>query len=102
MTNHCKSIRETFVIQKGFKVYNFQKCLEYLEKQGKTTHGSSFKISEMDHPTIYKLLIYMIQDEETALNLKIDLSKGILLSGAIFSPKAYCTVALGSSTLNTA
>ena len=83
MTNHCNSVLETYVVHKGFKVYNFQKCLEYLENQGKATYSSSFKISEMDHPTIYKLLIYMIQDEKTALNLKIDLSKGILVSGAI-------------------
>ena len=83
MTNHCNSVLETYVVHKGFKVYNFQKCLEYLENQGKATYSSSFKISEMDHPTIYKLLIYMIQYEKTALNLKIELSKGILLSGAI-------------------
>jgi energy-coupling factor transporter ATP-binding protein EcfA2 len=83
MTNHCKSVRETFVINKGFKEYNFQKCLEYLENKGKTTYGRSFHISEMDYPTIYKLLIYMIKDEKAAMNLKIDLSKGILVSGSI-------------------
>ncbi|KIA86468.1 hypothetical protein [Flavobacterium sp. AED] len=83
MTNHCKSVRETFVVYKGFKVYNFQKCLEYLENQGKTTYGRSFHISEMDHPTIYKLLIYMIKDEKSAMNQNIDLSKGILVSGSI-------------------
>jgi hypothetical protein len=83
MTNHCKSVRETYVVHKGFKVYNFQKCLEYLENEGKTTYSSSFKISEMDHPTIYKLLIYMIKDEKAAMNQNIDLSKGILVSGSI-------------------
>ncbi|CAM3009299.1 ATPase [Flavobacterium frigoris] len=83
MMNHCKSVRDTYVVHKGFKVYNFHKCLEYLENQGRTTYGSSFHISEMDHPTIYKLLIYMIQDEKVALDLMIDLSKGILVSGAI-------------------
>jgi DNA replication protein DnaC len=64
-------------------VYNFQKCLEYLENQGKTTYGSSFQISEMDHPTIYKLMIYMIKDEKAAINQNIDLTKGILVSGSI-------------------
>ena len=83
MTNHCNSVRETYVVHKGFKVYNFQKCLEYLENQGKATYSSSFKISEMDHPTIYKLLIYMIKDEKAAMNQNIDLSKGILVSGSI-------------------
>ena len=83
MTNHCNSVRETFVVHKGLKVYNFKKCLEYLESQGKTTYGSSFHISEMDHPTIYKLLIYMIKDEKAALNQNIDLTKGILVSGSI-------------------
>jgi energy-coupling factor transporter ATP-binding protein EcfA2 len=71
------------VVQKGVKVYNFTKCLEYLENQGKTTYGTFFKISEMDHVTIYKLLIYMIKDEKAAMNLKIDISKGILVSGSI-------------------
>ena len=83
MTNHCKSVRETYVVHKGSKMYNFQKCLEYLENLGKTTYGSSFHISEMDHPTIYKLLIYMIKDQKAAVNQNIDLSKGILLSGSI-------------------
>lgn len=83
MTNHCKSFRETFIVHKGIKVYNFQKCLEYLENQGKTIYGNSFHISEMDHHTIYKLLIYMIKDEKAAVNQKIDLSKGILVSGSI-------------------
>jgi hypothetical protein len=83
MTNHCNSVRETFVVHKGFKEYNFQKCLEYLQNHGKTTYGNSFKISEMDHPTIYKLLIYMIKDEKAAMNQNIDLSKGILVSGSI-------------------
>jgi hypothetical protein len=81
--NHCKSVSETFLIHKGFMVYNFQKCLEYLENQGKTTYGNYFHISGTDYPTIYKLLIYMIKDEKVAMNLKIDLSKGILVSSAI-------------------
>jgi hypothetical protein len=37
----------------------------------------------MDYPTIYKLLIYMIKDEKAAMNLNVDLSKGILVSGSI-------------------
>jgi energy-coupling factor transporter ATP-binding protein EcfA2 len=83
MMNHCKYVCETFVVHKGLKMYNFQKCLEYIENQGKTKYGREFKISAMDHPTIYKLLIYMIKDEKAALNQNIDLSKGILVSGSI-------------------
>jgi hypothetical protein len=77
------TISDCFTIENNHKVYDFNKCLSLIESQGKEHYGQSFKINILDIPTIYKLLIYMIQDEKTALKLKIDLSKGILVSGAI-------------------
>ena len=83
MPNHCKLITDTFEIQNNHKIYNFNKCLEFIEYQGTMQYGQSFKINILDTPTIYKLIIYMIKDKNAALKEQIDLNKGILLSGPI-------------------
>jgi DNA replication protein DnaC len=83
MQIHIHKIQETYIIENNQKVYDFNKCLAFIESQGKTHYGQSFKINILDIPTIYKLLIYMIKDQNTALKEQIDLSKGILLSGPI-------------------
>lgn len=83
MPNHCKLITDTFEIQNNHKIYNFNKCLEFIEYQGTMQYGQSFKINILDTPTIYKLIIYMIKDNNAALKEQIDLNKGILLSGPI-------------------
>lgn len=83
MPNHCKLITATYEIQNSHKVYDFNKCLAFIKSQGKTHYSQSSKINILDIPTIYKLIIYMIKDQKTALKEQIDLSKGILLSGPI-------------------
>ena len=83
MPNHPKFISDTFTIEGNDKVYDFNKCLSFIEYHGKIQYGQSFKINEIDCPTFYKLIIYMIKDKTEAANLNIDLSKGILLSGPI-------------------
>ncbi|WP_269686358.1 ATPase [Flavobacterium lacustre] len=83
MPNHCKLITDTFEIQNNQKIYDFNKCLEFIEYQGTAHYGSSFQINILDIPIIYKLIIYMIKDNKAALKEQIDLSKGILLSGPI-------------------
>lgn len=82
MENHFK-IENTFEINKNYKIYNLQQCLNYLEFHGKLTYGQAFKIQEKDKPVILKLLIYAIRDKSNALKLGIDINKGILLSGPI-------------------
>ena len=83
MPSHCKLINDTFEIQNGYKIYDFNKCLDFIDYQGRTHYGHNFRINILDIPTIHKLLIYMIKDHNTALKEQIDLSKGILLSGPI-------------------
>lgn len=83
MANLCKSITETYKIENQIKVYDFKKCLEFIENQGKIRYGRDFKIHEIDLPVIYKLIVYFIRDENLAFKLQIDLRKGILLSGPI-------------------
>ena len=77
------SISDCFNIQNKQKIYNFYKCLDYIEYHGKLLYGQAFKVCEEDKHTIYKLIIYMIKDEETAIKQQINFSKGILLSGPI-------------------
>lgn len=76
MLNHCKLIKDTFEIQNGQKVYDFHKCLDFIDYQGNTHYGHNFRINILDIPTIYKLVIYMIKDQNTALKEQIDLNKG--------------------------
>ena len=83
MPNHCKLITDTFEIQNNQKIYDFNKCLEFIEYQGTAHYGASFQINILDIPIIYKLIIYMIKDSKAALKEQIDLNKGILLSGPI-------------------
>lgn len=83
MQNLCKNITDTYEIKDNIKNYDFNKCLDFIEYHGKLLYGQAFKICEEDKHTIYKLIIYMIKDKETALKQQINLSKGILLSGPI-------------------
>ena len=83
MQNHCKIITDTYEIKEKQKIYDFNKCLDFIEYHGKLLYGQAFKICEVDKHTIYKLIIYMIKDKEAALKQQINLSKGILLSGPI-------------------
>jgi DNA replication protein DnaC len=77
------TISDCYTIENNHKLYDFNKCLSFIESQGKAHYGQSFKINVLDIPTIYKLVIYMIKDQNAALKLQIDLNKGILLSGPI-------------------
>jgi len=83
MPIHIHKIHETYTTENNQKIYDFNKCLSFIESQGKAHYGQSFKINILDIPTIYKLVIYLIKDQNTALKLQIDLNKGILLSGPI-------------------
>ena len=79
MLNHCNLLSDTFTIQNGYKHYDFKKCLTFIENKGKQDFGQNFKIKEEDLETIFKLLIYMIKDENNALKLQLNLSRGIFV-----------------------
>ena len=76
MTNHYK-------IEDGYRIYDLNKSMHYLEKMGKHHFGKHFRIYPEDKDVIHKLLIYAIQDEESCQKHNIDLTKGILLTGPI-------------------
>ena len=80
MPNLCKIITDTYEIKDKQKIYDFNKCLDFIEYHGKLLYGQTFKICEEDKHTIYKLIIYMIKDKETALKQQINLSKAIAVA----------------------
>lgn len=63
--------------------YDFNKILIFLAAKGKSLFGQNFKIYKEDLEIIYKLCVYIIQDEEGCKAHKIDPNKGILLSGPV-------------------
>ena len=63
--------------------YNFDKILEFLEAKGKNLFGANFKLYQEDIPIIYKLCIYIIQDEASCRKVDININKGLLLTGPV-------------------
>lgn len=74
-------------IQKGVVGGSFGQCVQMLNAKGVAVFGSHFKIYPADYETIFKLLVYMGRDKENADKLKMNLEKGILLTGPIGSGK---------------
>ncbi len=67
--------------------YNYEEVIIWLEKKGIELYGSKFQIIVNDFPTVEKLIAYFLRDEIKCQELKINLSKGILLTGPIGSGK---------------
>lgn len=65
------------------KIIDFEECIEYLNQKGKEIFGKTFLVDSVDYEVIFKILVYTIKDEKNARKHKIDLNKGILLSGPI-------------------
>lgn len=63
--------------------YDFKASMRFLEAKGKILFGRHFKIHVEDHELLYKLVTYFIEDKRVANKFKIDLNKGILLSGPV-------------------
>ena len=64
-------------------IFPFQECISALEHAGRKTYGQHFRIIEQDYPLIFKLLVYFLRDQKNADLHKINLKKGILLTGPI-------------------
>jgi predicted ATPase len=77
------TVRETFVVHKGFKVYNFQNVSNTL----RTKENNLWKfISNQRNGSPYHLQIVDLYDKRSESSREpknIDLSKGILVSGSI-------------------
>lgn len=77
------SIELPYQIHNGIKHYNFKKSWLYLQTLGKQKYGPNFQLHPQDKEIIYKLLIYIIRDEEACAEYGINLEKGILLNGPV-------------------
>lgn len=62
-------------------LYDFPKILIYLNSKGKLLFGEKFKIHQEDRDILLMLSSYFIKDKENCRKFKIDINKGILLSG---------------------
>jgi DNA replication protein DnaC len=62
---------------------NYSEIIVWLEKKGIELYGKKFKILEIDHEIIYKLIAYFLKDEQICDQFNMDLQKGILLTGPI-------------------
>lgn len=63
--------------------YNYPEIITWIENKGVEIYGNHFKIQELDHTIIYKLIAYFLKDDIACFQLNIDLNKGILLSGPV-------------------
>jgi DNA replication protein DnaC len=81
MIEHNTSIpREIKTIQSH---YDYTIYWLLIEKKGKEIFGPKFKLYEEDAGIILQLLIYFLQDVPLAQKYKIDLRKGIILTGPV-------------------
>lgn len=78
--NPYKEIAE---VKDGKHQFSFGSCKAWLENLGKQTYGVSFCLYPEDFPLIYSLIVYAIEDKKEAEKCRLDLKKGILLTGPI-------------------
>jgi len=64
-------------------VIQFDHCIQFLEKGGKSVFGDQFLIHPVDYKTIFLMLVYFYRDLENARRFELDLRKGILLQGPV-------------------
>lgn len=80
--NQCNlEIKDLYDVVNTVKLYNMKNCWKYMLQQGKLIYGSHFILTAQHRTTLYKLLIYAIEDPEGMTRLNLDPKKGILLMG---------------------
>jgi ATPases of the AAA+ class len=63
--------------------FDFTKYLSIIENTGKKLYHPGFKVIADDYEIIYKLLVYILQDNAGAEKYNLSFRKGILLSGPV-------------------
>jgi len=76
-------VRNCYILENNVRHYDFKKCLQHIDEEGKKRYGQKFTIDKSDHKIIYQLLCFAIREEEQCANFGIDLNKGILLIGPV-------------------
>ena len=64
-------------------LYDYNKVFEFLLNRGRQDFGNNFQLYPEDYPIIKKLAAYFLKDKITCDQEKIQLQKGILLSGPV-------------------
>lgn len=70
-------------VNKPLQIIDFEECIAFLNKKGSELSGNPFRIDPADYEVIFKVLVYVIRDVPNAARFKIDLNKGLLLSGPV-------------------
>jgi energy-coupling factor transporter ATP-binding protein EcfA2 len=76
-------LEKCYVIENQIRMFNFGKCIWYLNSLGREKYGAKFTLKVEDKLLLHKLISYAIGSEERCQEHGIDLSKGILLTGPV-------------------
>lgn len=74
MTQQIRTIRSLF---------DYREILQKLQQKGKQMFGDHFMLYKEDLPVLVPIIAWMLRDEDVAEQCRIDLTKGIFLSGPI-------------------
>lgn len=74
-------INQTFELKNGNRHYNYFKCMQYLQQQGRNLYGNSYRIHTSKRQQVYRLLLYATANKEECALYRIDLQKGLLVTG---------------------
>lgn len=72
-----------YKIENNTRIFDWNQTCHYLIHIGKLRYGQSFTLHKQDLKIIYRLVLYIIRDEENCQQRNIDLNKGILLLGPV-------------------
>ncbi|RZF61733.1 AAA family ATPase [Sphingobacterium corticibacterium] len=63
--------------------YDYSKVFQFIDRKGKELYGNRFAVSADDQSILLQLAAYFLRDEEVCDRHRIDLEKGIMLTGPI-------------------
>ncbi|GAA4795533.1 ATPase [Olivibacter ginsenosidimutans] len=63
--------------------YDYGKVFQFIDQKGKELYGSRFALHTDDQSILLQLAAYFLRDEELCKRHKVDLDKGIMLTGPI-------------------
>lgn len=75
------NINQTFELKNGNRLYNYFKCMQYLQQQGRILYGSSYRIHPTQRQQVYRLLVYATANKEECALYGINQQKGLLVTG---------------------
>lgn len=63
--------------------YDYGKVFQFIETKGKEVYGAKFQLYADDKQVLLQLAAYFLRDEKICDQHKLDLGKGIMLTGPI-------------------